>query len=103
MGGKFEFISNQFLNLMRIVSTQDLSDVVQIFPAKKNKACSRRANNLGLTGLHDLGVIMGSMRKSQLSKTKQYRLIEHFAAGAIARCADDPVRVNPKTAIYYFS
>ena len=46
---------------------------------------------------------MGSMRKSQLSKAKQDRLIECLVAGASARCAADLVRVNPKTAIYYFS
>ena len=45
---------------------------------------------------------MGIVRKSQLSKAKQDRLIEHFVAGATARCAADLVRVNPKTAIYYF-
>jgi transposase len=45
---------------------------------------------------------MGSLRKSQLSKAKQDHLIEHFVAGAIARYAEDLVRVNPKTAIYYF-
>ena len=45
---------------------------------------------------------MGIMRKSQSSKAKQDRLIEHFVAGATARCAADLVRVNPKTAIYYF-
>ena len=45
---------------------------------------------------------MGIMRKSQLNKAKQDRLIEHFVAGATARCAADLVRVNPKTAIYYF-
>ena len=45
---------------------------------------------------------MGIMRKGQLSKAKQDRLIEHFVAGATARCAADLVRVNPKTAIYYF-
>ena len=42
------------------------------------------------------------MRKSQLSKTKQDRLIEHLVVGAKARCAADLVRVNSKTAIYYF-
>ena len=42
------------------------------------------------------------MRKSQLSKTKQDRLIEDFKAGATARCAADLVSMNPKTAIYYF-
>jgi len=45
---------------------------------------------------------MGSMRKSQLSKAKQDRLIEHLVVGAKARCAADLVRVKPKTAIYYF-
>ena len=45
---------------------------------------------------------MGSMRKSQLSKAKQDRLIEHFVAGASARCVADLVSVNSKTAIYYF-
>jgi len=45
---------------------------------------------------------MGSMRKSQLSKTKQDRPIEHLVFGAKARCAADLVSVNPKTAIYYF-
>ena len=45
---------------------------------------------------------MGSLRKSQLSKAKQDRLIEHYVAGAKARYAGDLVRVNPKTAIYYF-
>jgi len=45
---------------------------------------------------------MGAVRKSQLSKSKQDRLIEHFVAGATARCAADLVRLNPKTAVYYF-
>ena len=45
---------------------------------------------------------MGSMRKCQLSKTKQDRPIEHLVFGAKARCAADLVSVNPKTAIYYF-
>ncbi len=45
---------------------------------------------------------MGNMRKSQLSKTKQDRLIEHFVAGATARYAAGLVGVNPKTAMYYF-
>ena len=45
---------------------------------------------------------MGSVRKSQLSKAKHDRLIEHFVAGATARCAADLVRVNPKKAIYFF-
>ena len=45
---------------------------------------------------------MGTMRKSQLGKTKQDRLIEHFATGTKAWCAADLVSVNAKTAIYYF-
>ena len=45
---------------------------------------------------------MGSMRKSPSSKTKQDSLIEHFVTVAKAWCAADLVRVNPKTAIYYF-
>ena len=45
---------------------------------------------------------MGIMRKSQLSKTKQDRLIEHFVAGATARCAAGLVGVNPKTAMHSF-
>jgi len=42
------------------------------------------------------------MRKSRLSKDKQYRLIEHFVAGATARCAPNLVGVNFKTSAYYF-
>ena len=45
---------------------------------------------------------MGSMRKGQLSKEKQERLIEDFEAGATARCTTGLVGVNPKTAMYYF-
>ena len=45
---------------------------------------------------------MGSMRKCQLSKEKQDRLIEDFEAGATARCTAGLVGVNPKTAMYYF-
>jgi transposase len=45
---------------------------------------------------------MGIMRKSQLNKAKQDRLIEHFVAGATARCAVNLVRVNLKKAIYFF-
>jgi transposase len=44
---------------------------------------------------------MGSLRKSQLSKAKQDRLIEHLVVGAKARCEADSVSMNPKTAIYY--
>ena len=43
-----------------------------------------------------------SVRKSQLSKVKQDRLIKYLVAGATARCVANLVRVNPKTAIYYF-
>ena len=45
---------------------------------------------------------MGNMRKSQLNKAKHDRLIEHFVAGASARCLADLVSVNSKTAVYYF-
>ena len=45
---------------------------------------------------------MGSVRKSQLSKAKQDRLMEHFVARTSARCAANLVSVNPKTTIYYF-
>lgn len=45
---------------------------------------------------------MRKHRKSRLSKKIQERLIEHFVAGATARCAADLVSVNPKTAAYYF-
>jgi transposase len=42
------------------------------------------------------------MRKSKLSRQKQDKLIEHFVAGATARCAAELVGVNRKTAAYYF-
>ena len=42
------------------------------------------------------------MRKSRLSKVKQYKLIEHFVAGTTARCAADLIGVNRKTAAYYY-
>ena len=42
------------------------------------------------------------MRKSQLNKTNQDRLIEHFVAGATARCTAGLVGVNPKTAMHSF-
>ena len=42
------------------------------------------------------------MRKSRLSKVKQDRLIEHFVAGTMTRCAAALVGVNRKTAAYYF-
>ena len=38
----------------------------------------------------------GQYEKEPIKKTKQDRLIEYFVAGAIARRAADPVRVNPK-------
>jgi transposase len=42
------------------------------------------------------------MRKSRLSKSIQDKLVEHFVAGATARCAASLVGVNFKTACYYF-
>jgi transposase len=42
------------------------------------------------------------MRKSRLSKGIQDKLVEHFVAGATARCAASLVGVNFKTACYYF-
>ena len=42
------------------------------------------------------------MRKGRLSKAKQDRLIEHFVACTMARCAAALVGVNRKTAAYYF-
>jgi transposase len=42
------------------------------------------------------------MRKSRLSKGIQEKLVEHFVAGATARCAASLVGVNFKTACYYF-
>ena len=42
------------------------------------------------------------MRKSRLSKVVQRRLIEHFVAGATARCAAEIVGVNRNTAVYYY-
>ncbi len=42
------------------------------------------------------------MRKSRLSKSVQDKLVEHFVAGATARCAASLVGVNFKTACYYF-
>jgi len=42
------------------------------------------------------------MRKSRVSKGIQDKLIEHFVAGATARCAGSLVGVNFKTACYYF-
>lgn len=42
------------------------------------------------------------MRKSRLSKGIQDKLLEHFVAGATARCAASLVGVNFKTACYYF-
>jgi transposase len=42
------------------------------------------------------------MRKSRLSSSIQDKLIEHFVAGATARCAASLVGVNFKTACYYF-
>lgn len=42
------------------------------------------------------------MRKSRLSRSLQDKLIEHFVAGATARCAASLVGVNFKTSCYYF-
>ena len=42
------------------------------------------------------------MRKSRLSQQKQTKLIEHFIAGTIARCAAEIVDVNRNTAIFYY-
>ena len=42
------------------------------------------------------------MRKSRLGRDKQGRLMEHFVAGTTARTAGALVRVNHKTAAYYF-
>lgn len=42
------------------------------------------------------------MRKSRLSRVIQTKLLEHFVAGATARCAASLVGVNFKTAAYYF-
>ena len=42
------------------------------------------------------------MRKSRLDRSIQDKLVEHFVAGATARCAASLVGVNFKTACYYF-
>jgi transposase len=42
------------------------------------------------------------MRKSNIPKSQQKKLIEHFVAGTTARCAARLVEVNFKTAWYYF-
>ena len=42
------------------------------------------------------------MRKSRLSKARQFKLMEHFVAGTSARCAANLIGVNRKTAIYYY-
>ena len=42
------------------------------------------------------------MKRSKLSKNKQLKLIEHFAAGTAARTASVLVKVNKITASYYF-
>ena len=42
------------------------------------------------------------MKRSKLSKDKQLKLTEHFAAGTTARTASVLVKVNKTTASYYF-
>ena len=42
------------------------------------------------------------MKRSKLSKDKQLKLIEHFAAGTAARTASVLVKVNKTAASYYF-
>src|SRR3989338_3135433 len=42
------------------------------------------------------------MRKSRLKKSIQDKLIEHFVAGATARCAGSLVGINRKSSAYYF-
>ena len=42
------------------------------------------------------------MRKSRLSKSSQDRLMEHFVAGTLTRCAAGLVDVNFKTAVFYY-
>ena len=42
------------------------------------------------------------MKRSKLSEEKQFKLIEHFAAGTAARTASVLVKVNKTTASYYF-
>jgi len=42
------------------------------------------------------------VRKSRLSRNKQFRLIEHFVASTTDRCASDLVGLNFKTAAFYF-
>lgn len=42
------------------------------------------------------------MRKSKLTQTQQYKLLEHFIAGTTSRTASVIVGVNKTTASYYF-
>ena len=42
------------------------------------------------------------MKRSKLTKDKQLKLIEHFAAGTTARTASVLVKVNKTAASYYF-
>jgi len=42
------------------------------------------------------------MRKSRVSKLKQYKLLEYFVSGTTARVAAALVGVNKNTAVYYF-
>ena len=42
------------------------------------------------------------MRKSRLSKSLQYKLVEHFVSESTARCAAEILDINHKTAAYYY-
>ena len=42
------------------------------------------------------------MKNSRLSRSKQEKLIEHFVAGATARCASSLVGVHRNTAAYHY-
>ena len=42
------------------------------------------------------------MKRSKLSEEKQFKLIEHFAAGTTARTASALIGINRKTAILYY-
>jgi len=46
--------------------------------------------------------MMGSMRKSRLSRYRQDRFTEHFVLGLTAHATDSLCGVNRKTAAFYF-